>query len=154
MVNPVTEWFTLTEASVPPEAHQWTFHPHTAVMDLSRHHSGSVLIVVISGRIPHSLRTLVKTPSIQVVFRSLKQREDAPLWESLTWERAIQPSITSHSKHKALNGGVVYLEQLWLSQVLMNTNISTFNNTKYDANDQLSSHYKHTYWIVTALQYF
>ena len=122
MVNPATEWFTLTEASVPSEAHQWTFLAHTDVIIWSHQHCGSDLNVVISSRISHSLRTLGKTPSMQVVFSSLKQREDAPLWESLTWERATQLSITSNSKQEALNGGIVYLEQLWLSQVLMNTN--------------------------------
>ncbi len=122
MDKPATEWRTLTEESVPLRAHQWTFLVLTTVLKILNQNSGSVLNVVISGRILHSLRTLVKTPSMQVVFRSLKQREDAPLWESLTWERAIQPSITSNSKQEALNGGAVYLEQLWLSQVLMNTN--------------------------------
>ena len=136
MVSPATEWLTLTEASVPSEAHQWTFLAHTTVtMNLSCQHSGSVLNVVISGRIPHSLRTSVKTPGMQVVFSSLKQREDAPLWESLTWERAIQLSITSNSKHEALNGGVVYLEQLWLSQVLMNTNWYTHQHSTFKQAD-------------------
>ena len=121
MVKPATEWFTLTEASVPPKAHQWTFLALTTVIKLSDLNSGSVLNVLISGRVLHSLRTLVKTPSLQVVFRSLTQREDAPLWESLTWQRVIQLSITSNSQQKALSGGVVYLVQLWLSQVLMDT---------------------------------
>ncbi len=124
MVIHATEWRTLTEASVPSRAHQWTFLVLTTVMEVSYLNSGSVVNVVVVGRILHSLRTLEMTPSMQVVFRSLKQREDAPLWESLTWERAIQPSITSNSKQEALNGGAVYLEQLWLSQVLMNRNLS------------------------------
>ena len=155
MVKSATEWLTLTEASVPSEDHQSTFLAHTAVMNLSHQYSGSVLNVVISGRISHSLRTLVKTPSMKVVFSSLKQREDAPLWESLTWQREIQPSITSHSKQEALNGGVFYLEQLWLSQVLMNTNwwlVKVLNSYCWRVSHQIdliiliTFHHLHFWW--------
>ncbi|XP_063739744.1 Fc receptor-like protein 5 isoform X2 [Eleginops maclovinus] len=59
---------------------KWTFPARTAVMKTVLNlNSGSDLSVAIRGRIPLNLRTSVKTPSMKVVFRSLKDGEISTL---------------------------------------------------------------------------
>ncbi len=111
MVIPATKWRTMIEASVPSKALQWKFLAITTIMDLSNQSSGSVLNAVTSGGIPHGPKIFTKTPSTKVVFM-FEHFGDAPLWPSLTWERATQLSITLNSQQEALNGAVFYLVQL------------------------------------------
>ena len=113
VVTPATEWRTLTNTSVPLKAHQWTFQAFITVIIKSNLNSGSFLDVVNFGWAPPSL-------TLGIVFRSWTQKQEAPLWESVTWQRATQLSIASGSQQETSHGAAVSLVQLWLSQVLMN----------------------------------
>lgn len=114
VVTPATEWRTLTNTSVPLKAHQWTFQAFITVILKSHLNSGSFLDMGNNGWAPPSL-------TLGIVFRSWTRRQEAPLWESVTWQRATQLSIASGSQQETSNGAAVSLVQLWLSQVLMNS---------------------------------
>lgn len=144
MVNPATEWLTdicaFKGSSVEISCSYNSYKESKLQFSPERSHQGQ--------------RTSVKTPSMRLVFRSLKQREDAPLWESPSWERLIQLSICSNSQHQALNGGVVYLVHTRLSDVSSSSAGAGDQNTKstsFILLQQLHSHWSFFTFLYTSL---
>lgn len=132
MDGAVTGWHTPEEASVLSEAHRLSFPAHTNVfMNKAHQLSGTVLTVVMNGDLPAPQRTSKRTLCIKIVLFPKTRCEENPNCQSQMWQRTMLPVFTASSNQGTVIGRVVYLEQLWWSQVRAQTGIITHTNLNH-----------------------
>ena len=120
-LSQVSQKRDVTKCPTPPEPcvfckeHQWTSPAHTTRLNQPIH----LVNTGIYGEIINSPGTSRQTLDMKAVLSTLRKGDKAPLWESLTSKSQIQQSTASSSQHITMNGTVIYMVQLWPSQVIL-----------------------------------